>query len=157
MCRILDGKISRTIYTIPVNKSLVISGSCGDGESDQNITIEWTEKNLLNTMDLLFKFYPETHLYSLNAITFEINAAIFPNGSAHMSKYLYVGDEFWAPEGWSYRCKKWQIIELSSENRRYIMGTVVLTNIQFEASLTGNIEQFSKPVECRVDDLTTSM
>lgn len=149
--------MSRTVYTIPVNDSEIVSGSCGDGTSDQNITIEWIDKNLVNTMDLLFKFYPETNLYSLNAIIFDINASIFPNGSAHISKYLYVGDDFWAPEGWSYHCDKWQTVELSSESRRYVMGTVDLTNMQFEASLTDNIEQFSKPVECRVDDLTTSM
>lgn len=153
----LDGKTSYTDYIVPTNDSYIVSGSCGDGTSDQNISIQWSDKNLNNTMDLLFKFYPETKLYSLNAITFDINAAILPNGSAQMSKYLYVGDDFWAPTGWSFHCNKWQTVELSSENRRYLMGTLNLTNIQFEASLTGNIEAFSEPVECRVDDLTTSM
>lgn len=153
----LDGKSSYTDYNVPTNDSYIVSGSCGDGTSDQNMSIQWSDKNLNNTMDLLFKFYPETNLYSLNAITFDINAAILPNGSAQMSKYLYVGDDFWAPTGWSFHCNKWQTVELSSENRRYLMGTLNLTNIQFEASLTSNIETFSKPVECRVDDLTTSM
>lgn len=81
--------------------SNIISGSCGDGTSDQNIIIQWTDKKVSNTMDLLFKFYPETHLYSMNSIIFNINASIFPNGSAQMAKYLYVGDDFWAPSGWS--------------------------------------------------------
>lgn len=156
--RILDGKVSRAVYNVPVNDSQIISGSCGDGddESDPSIIIEWTDSNLVNTMDLLFKFYPETHLYSLNAITFDINASILPNGIAQMSKYFYVSGDFWAPEGWSFHCDKWQTVKLTSENKHYVMGTVDLANIKFEASLKDDIVGFSMPFECRIDDLTRS-
>lgn len=111
-------------------------------------------------MDLLFQFHPEINLYSLNAITFNINASIFPNGSAKMVKYLYVSSDFWASEGWSYYCGKWQTVELFSENGYYVMGTLDVTNIQFETSLKDDIVacivEFSIPVKCRIDDLTTS-
>lgn len=153
---VADGMEKNVIYNIPVQNSQIINGSCGDGSSDQYITIEWADKNLVSTMDLFFKFY-ETHVYVLNELLFEINVAIFPNGTKNSLKYLYIGDDFWAPEGWSYHCTKVQSVELSGENRRYIMGTVTLTNIQFEATLTGNIIHFSKPYQCRVDDIESRM
>lgn len=153
---VADGKADRYVYDIPHEQSRIVSGSCGDGTSDQNITIEWTANNLTSTMDLIFKFY-ENHIYTLYGITFDLNVAMFPRGLKHNQVYMYIGDDFWAPDTWSYHCTKKQTVELSCENRRYIMGTLTLTNIQFEATLTGNIEHFSKPYECRVDDIESSM
>lgn len=160
----LDGKVSRTEYIIPLNTSWQIAGSCSDGVADQNISIKWIEPNFLNTNDttnsieLSFKFYDDTNLYSLNAISFDLNATTFRNGADVMSKYLYVGDDFWAPEGWSYNCSKVQTYDLSGVNRRYILGSITITNMQFEASLTNDINGFStQSVQCRVDDLETSM
>ncbi|XP_031628005.1 uncharacterized protein LOC116343864 isoform X2 [Contarinia nasturtii] len=159
-----DGKVSHTIYNIPSNTSWNIIGSCSDGVADQNITVEWTEPNYSktgdtrNSINLTFKFYDNTNLYSLNAISFEINATIFENGSDQLSNYLYVGDDFWAPEGWSYNCNKTQEYELSGVNRRYILGSIILSNMQFEASLTSSVDGlFRQSVQCRVDDFETKV
>lgn len=110
------------------------------------------DKNLFNTMNLTFYSNHETKQFILGAIVFQLAVEIFPNGSFDWLELFYFGNSLAAPFGNSYQCGRIESLPLRLKNQKNIVGTVELSNIQFEAYRTGNNEEFSTPVNCGINE-----
>lgn len=89
--------------------------------------------------------------FTLGAIAFQLATEIFPNGSYDWLELFYFGNSLSAPFGNSYQCSQIKSLPLRLKNQKNIIGTMELSNIQFEAYGTRNNEEFSPPINCRAD------
>lgn len=103
-------------------------------------------------MNLTFYSNLERKQFTLGAIAFQLSTENFPNGSFDWLELFHFGNFLTAPFGNSYQCGRIKSIPLRLKNQKNIVGTVELSNIQFEVYRTGNNEEFSTPINCRVNE-----
>lgn len=135
-------------FNIPINLKKHISSCTND---EPTISIEWMDQNLYNTMNFTFYANVEMKKFTLGAIAFQLAAEVFPNGAYDWLELFYFGKSLSAPFGNSYQCSRIKPLPLRLKNQNSTVGTVELSNLQFEAYRTGSDEEFSIPVNCRTD------
>lgn len=148
----LDNKTEHLIYNIPKDTQSTVNGSCGNvnDTNDQFILIHWLDKDALNTLNMTFKLNHTKNEFSLNKIVFNLDKAIFPNGTNRTSyAYYHVGSFFGTPKHNAYHCTRPQILNLTnSENSTDVIGTVSFSHTLLEAYHEGKNSQFSTSIDC---------
>lgn len=146
----LDTKLRNLVYNIPKDPESIVTGTCGNGTSDQYILIKWKDNNAFNALNMTFKLNHTTNEFTMNKLAFELDKAIFPD-DANLSSYsyYYVGSTFATPKQNSYHCTRPQTLNLTnSEFSINSTGTLSMSHTLLEAYHEGKSKQFSTSIDC---------
>lgn len=140
-------------YNIPAESSSVVSGTCGNETTNQEIIIQWGKPSSPNSFLCLFSFNSSTHEYSLKEIKVALNTSELPNGKNEVLNLWYTDDLFSVPKGMSYHCTKNQTLNLTAEeNSNATIAWAHVSHLQMEAYHKGNSAQFSYAKDCDAID-----
>lgn len=144
----LDNKTGYEVYNLPGDAESNITGSCGNGTSNQNIVIEWTDKNGPNTMNLTFHLNETAKEFSLFEVAFNLSAGTLPNVAKQRKlEFYHVGNAFVTPKDRSYHCTRIQSLNLTDSDKA-VVGTVSYIKTLLQAYHTGGAGQLSTAVDC---------
>lgn len=135
-------KIVDTVYNLPNETAKVISGSCGNGSTDQFIVIGWEE----NTLNLTFSLKEKN--FKLKEIAVELTNKIVPSED-NSTKFYSIENPIDAPKDKSYHCTRVLPVALvnATVNGTKI-GHIDFSHSLFEAFRTGKSKDFSTSVDC---------
>lgn len=131
-------------YNMP-NVSSQISGSCGNGSSDQFIVIEWMDKEAANTVNLTFG--QKAQEYMLKEIAFNLSENVVPKPA--LQKLYLVGNVFETHQDKSYHCtrdQKWNLTDQAVNGTD--VGVIKLSHVVMEAYHTAANKEFSTAIDC---------
>lgn len=145
-----DKQVATALYNLPVQKTTIPTGHCGNGTEDQAIVIGWPSdtQNKTNSFALTFHL-SKPYEFELFEVAYEIFAGDLPKGNNDTLKFYHVGSTFSTPTQMSYHCTKVQSLNLtSSENGTETVGHVLLSQVQLEAYHQGRGNGFSAAIDC---------
>lgn len=132
---------------MPNDTSKVISGSCGNGSTDQFIEIGWNDHNATNT--LLLTFAVNGSDFYLKEIVAELSSSILPNEKNSSTKLYHVTSVFKIPKDRSYHCTKptsWNLT--NAEVNGTEVGFIDFSHVLMQAYRTDSSKGFSQSVDC---------
>lgn len=135
----------------PGDRFVETKGSCGNGTTDQNITIIWlSDDSSVNTLNLTFRLNSTSkpNEFSLYEAVFNLSSSVLPNNSTN--RFYHVGGFFETPISKSYHCTRVQILNLtnSEDPKSVIAGTVSLSHVIMEAYRTDDNQNYSTSIDC---------
>ncbi|XP_076239918.1 lysosome-associated membrane glycoprotein 1 [Calliopsis andreniformis] len=139
-------------FDMPVdNITTKASGKCG--ELEQNLTLEWSTKNLTDgMMTLHFVKNTSTNHYSLHHLELVLPPKDFPNTTFNESMiYVHKEPSFIVGLTNSYRCLKQQKLNLKQNDTNEIAGYLTVSGLQFQAFKTDNSTFFGLAKDCAFD------
>lgn len=121
-------------------------GECGNGTTDQRITVQWGAGN---EFLMLFHLNESTKEYALSGLTVTLNTTQFVNGSDGQIIYTHLGSEFATRQQMSYYCNKVQTFNLTAnETSKDVVGTVNVSQTHLEAFHKEKNAHYSAASDC---------
>ncbi|XP_061929751.1 lysosome-associated membrane glycoprotein 1 [Apis cerana] len=149
----VNNKTSFITFNIPTdNVTTKASGYCG--KLEQNLTLEWSAKNITNgSMTLHFMRNATENDYSLYHLEVLLPASDFPsnlklNGSVSL---VHETPDFEVRLSNSYRCLKQQTLNLKQNNSNETSGYLIVSGLQFQAFKVDNSTVFGLAKDCAFD------
>lgn len=141
---IADNKTARAETFVPKGSQSI--GDCGNGTTDQRLTVQWGAGN---EFLMLFHLNETTKEFALAGFTVTLNATQFVNGSDSQITYTHLGNAFATRLHMSYYCNKVQSLNLTaSETSKDVVGTVSVSQTHLEAFHDGKEAKFSTVSDC---------
>ncbi|XP_043593019.1 lysosome-associated membrane glycoprotein 1 [Bombus pyrosoma] len=148
-----DNKMkSFKVFDIPAdNATTKASGYCG--KLEQNLTLEWSSKNVTNaSMTLHFIRNVTENDYSLHHLELVLPPTNFPNATLNTSVVLaHKAPNFVVKVSNSYRCLKQQTLNLRQNNSNETSGYLTISDLQFQAFKVDNSTVFGLAKDCAFD------
>lgn len=132
------------MHNLPNDTAKVITGSCGNGSSDQFVTIGWAG----NTLNLTFGLKEKEKNFMLKEIAVELASGVVP-GTENSTKLYSVEPTAETPRDKSYHCTRVLPVGLFNATVNGTkVGHIDFSHSQIQAFRSEKNQNFSLSVDC---------